>query len=168
MAILPLLAEMMVWIRFEVNLDSRSYQIALTAHDSNEFGTFLHEITPLPKTTQTLVVCDANTHSLGRKVEAALSAAGFRSGFATVTAGEESKSATELHRLYDALYELAADRNTCVVAVGGGVVGDLAGFTRQQLTTAGFRSSWFPPHFSPWSIRLLVGKPASTTPEART
>ncbi|HEV3439840.1 MAG TPA: 3-dehydroquinate synthase, partial [Gemmata sp.] len=53
---------------------------------------------------------------------------GFHTALATVPAGEESKSPTELHRLYDALYDLAADRNTAVVAVGGGVVGDLAGF----------------------------------------
>ena len=43
-------------------------------------------------------------------------------------AGEASKSQAELMRLYDALYDLAADRQTVVVAVGGGVVGDLAGF----------------------------------------
>src|SRR5204863_2277415 len=49
-------------------------------------------------------------------------------GFATIPAGEESKSLTQAAKLYDALYDLAADRQTAVVAVGGGVVGDLAGF----------------------------------------
>jgi 3-dehydroquinate synthase len=45
-----------------------------------------------------------------------------------VPAAEGSKSQAELTRIYDALYDLAADRHTAVVAVGGGVVGDLAGF----------------------------------------
>jgi 3-dehydroquinate synthase len=57
-----------------------------------------------------------------------MQAAGFRTGFTTVPAGEESKSPVQLSRLYDALYDIAADRSTAVVAVGGGVVGDLAGF----------------------------------------
>src|SRR5205814_6574414 len=39
-----------------------------------------------------------------------------------------SKTLAEAARIYDALYDLAADRHTAVVAVGGGVVGDLAGF----------------------------------------
>src|SRR5262249_42110999 len=55
-------------------------------------------------------------------------AADFRSGPAAIASGEEPKSLTQAARLYDALYELAADRQTAVVAVGGGVVGDLAGF----------------------------------------
>jgi 3-dehydroquinate synthase len=45
-----------------------------------------------------------------------------------VPAGETSKCMEQLAKLYDALYELAADRKTAVVAVGGGVIGDLAGF----------------------------------------
>jgi 3-dehydroquinate synthase len=109
-----------------VNLGPRSYDIALTTGNTAGFGTFAH--TALPKSLLALIVTDANTQPLGRQVEAALRATGFRTGFATVPAGEESKSPTELHRLYDALYDLAADRNTCVVAIGGGVVGDLAGF----------------------------------------
>ncbi len=109
-----------------VNLGPRSYDIVLTTGDSTGFGTFARAA--LPKSQLALIVTDSNTQPLGRQVEATLRAAGFRTGFATVPAGEESKSPTELHRLYDALYDLAADRNTCVIAVGGGVVGDLAGF----------------------------------------
>src|SRR5262249_29149044 len=42
--------------------------------------------------------------------------------------GEASKSLTQAQRLYDRLVEMKADRHTCIVAVGGGVVGGLAGF----------------------------------------
>lgn len=107
-----------------VNLGSRSYDIAFSSGDS--FGVFVR--TALPKASTALVVCDSNTHAHGRAVEAALTATGLRTGFATVPAGEASKCMTQLATLYDALYDLAADRNTAVVAVGGGVVGDLAGF----------------------------------------
>src|SRR5207247_666071 len=63
-----------------------------------------------------------------RAGEAALGHAGVGARLAAIPAGEGSKSLAEAARLYDALYEIAADRKTVVIAVGGGVVGDLAGF----------------------------------------
>ncbi len=46
----------------------------------------------------------------------------------TVPAGEASKSFDQYRALLDHLLELNIDRKSCVVALGGGVVGDLAGF----------------------------------------
>jgi 3-dehydroquinate synthase len=109
-----------------VNLGPRSYDVALAVGDPAGLGPFARAL--LPNTQLALVVTDSNTEPHGRRAEAALRGAGFRTGLATVPAGEESKSQAELSRLYDALYDLAADRRTAVVAVGGGVVGDLAGF----------------------------------------
>jgi 3-dehydroquinate synthase len=42
--------------------------------------------------------------------------------------GEEHKNAATLNRVYDELIDAGLDRNSFVVALGGGVVGDLAGF----------------------------------------
>jgi len=42
--------------------------------------------------------------------------------------GERSKSLPRARKLYDALLDFEADRSTAVIALGGGVVGDLAGF----------------------------------------
>ncbi len=111
-----------------VNLGPRSYDIAITPRDaaSGSCGPFVRAA--LPKASTALVVCDSNTQSHGRAVEAALAEEGLRTGFATVPAGESSKCMEQLAALYDALYDLAADRKTAVVAVGGGVIGDLAGF----------------------------------------
>lgn len=109
-----------------VNLGPRSYDIAITTGEPTGSGAFARAA--LPNAKLALVVADTNTAPHGRMVEEALRADGFRTGFAAVPAGEETKCQAELGRLYDALYELAADRNTAVVAVGGGVVGDLAGF----------------------------------------
>ena len=110
-----------------VNLGPRSYDIALVHREAaSGVGAFVRAALPMASTA--LVVCDSNTQAHGRAVEATLSASGLHAGFATVPAGEASKCLEQLATLYDALYELAADRNTAVVAVGGGVVGDLAGF----------------------------------------
>ncbi len=46
----------------------------------------------------------------------------------TVTPGEGAKSMAEANRLLTAMLQAGCDRKTCVVAFGGGVVGDLAGF----------------------------------------
>src|SRR5262245_59401693 len=109
-----------------VKLGPRSYDIALTTDDVVDFGPFARAA--VPKSELALVVADSHTADHGRTIKAALQAAGLRTGFVAVPAGEESKSPGQLAHLYDALYELAADRNTTVVAVGGGVVGDLAGY----------------------------------------
>ena len=76
-----------------------------------------------------LVVADAavaGTHAAA--VESSLRAAGIAIATLTVPAGEASKSIAETARLWEACAALAVDRETHVVAVGGGVVGDLAGF----------------------------------------
>jgi len=57
-----------------------------------------------------------------------LSSADVRVTSLTVAAGEKSKSVTEIARLWDAVLADNADRSSVVIAVGGGVVGDLAGF----------------------------------------
>lgn len=76
-----------------------------------------------------VVVADAavaGTHAAS--VTAAIRAAGIDVAGLTVPAGEASKSLAEAGRLWDEFGRLAVDRGTHVVAVGGGVVGDLAGF----------------------------------------
>lgn len=57
-----------------------------------------------------------------------LTAAGFETRTLTVAAGEGSKSLTEAGRLYDWLLGGGVEQGDVVVALGGGVVGDLAGF----------------------------------------
>jgi hypothetical protein len=61
-------------------------------------------------------------------VAKSLHAAGIQPTIASVTPGEASKSLAVTARLYDALATMPAERSTPIVAVGGGVVGDLAGF----------------------------------------
>ena len=64
----------------------------------------------------------------GVSARASLEAAGFQVHTALVPAGERFKTLASVHRLYQALHDQAADRRTVVVALGGGVIGDMAGF----------------------------------------
>jgi shikimate kinase/3-dehydroquinate synthase len=76
-----------------------------------------------------LVVADAGvagTHAA--TVVESLRRSGFEAAQAVVPAGEESKSLAQAERLYGAALDAGLDRRGWIVAVGGGVAGDLAGF----------------------------------------
>ena len=109
-----------------VALGERSYTIHTPASASGGVGPLARSAAP--RATSALVVCDANTKSHAGAVAASLREAGLRVAAAEVPAGESAKSLAELAKLYDALAGVPADRDTLVVPVGGGVVGDLAGF----------------------------------------
>jgi len=69
-------------------------------------------------------VCDQQAAAVG----GSLHLAGFRCDLAVLEPGEQTKSLAAAAELYDRLVAMPADRQTIVVAVGGGVIGDLAGF----------------------------------------
>jgi 3-dehydroquinate synthase len=75
------------------------------------------------------VVTDDHVARLhGDALEALLGEAGLRAERIVVPAGEGSKSFAELERVANAMLEARIERGDLVVALGGGVVGDLAGF----------------------------------------
>jgi 3-dehydroquinate synthase len=61
-------------------------------------------------------------------LQAGLDAAGVRHAAVTLPPGEATKSMAELGRLLDRLLDLKLQRDEALVALGGGVIGDLAGF----------------------------------------
>lgn len=76
-----------------------------------------------------LLVSDTNVAPLyAAAVEASLRAAGIRVRTTVIPAGEASKSPDQLLALYRAAIAAELDRSSFVAALGGGVVGDLAGF----------------------------------------
>lgn len=66
-------------------------------------------------------------------LQASLDVAGIKHGHVLVTPGEGSKSYASFARVCDALLALKLERGDCVIALGGGVVGDLAGFVAASL-----------------------------------
>ncbi len=81
-----------------------------------------------------LVVTDANVAAHYRApLEAALTAAGRRPRVLVLPPGEATKSPEHLQAIYDAALAWGIDRKTPVLALGGGVVGDLAGFAAATL-----------------------------------
>jgi 3-dehydroquinate synthase len=75
------------------------------------------------------VVADANTHRLYRAaLESNLAMSGLAADWFVVTPGEDAKSWGVLEELTDWLLALGITRKDHVIALGGGVVGDLVGF----------------------------------------
>ncbi len=75
------------------------------------------------------VVTDEHVAPLyGEDVRLALEAGGYRVHTIVLPAGEQYKTLDTVRRVYDALLEQGVDRYSPLIALGGGVIGDLAGF----------------------------------------
>lgn len=114
-----------------VNLGERSYHIFVKAGALASVGTEMarHLAPDGVGDRLALVVTSPEIDALyGDTLRQSLTAAGFRVATANVPPGEDTKSLAHLETLYAALHAEAADRRTVVVALGGGVIGDLAGF----------------------------------------
>lgn len=83
----------------------------------------------LVRGTRAFIATDKNVARLYlNKVEESLETAGFRVESLVIEPGEESKNATSLFMLYDKFHDFGITRTDLIVALGGGVIGDLAGF----------------------------------------
>ena len=107
-----------------VDLAERSYPIRI-GRGSAGFASFL---APLVKGRLALLAHDARLAAQAQNLTEQLIQAGWRVGTYGIPSGEVSKSAGQLQSLWTALAHLPADRSTALIALGGGVVGDLAGF----------------------------------------
>ena len=89
-------------------------------------GAFTRRVTGAARAA---LVSDERVAALyGDRARAALEKAGIGAELVTVRHGERSKSAATLGRLWDAFSSVGIGRRDAVVALGGGVVGDVAGF----------------------------------------
>ena len=109
-----------------VELGDNSYPIFVGTGLLNRAGELL---TPYTKSNKILIVSDAfvQTHYTPI-VQQRLEGAGFDVRTIEVPGGEESKSFAQFARIQDSLVAHQLDRGSTVIALGGGIIGDLAGF----------------------------------------
>ena len=109
-----------------VDLSNRPYDIHVRAGLLADVGAVL---TPYARNGRILVVTDENVaQAVLPKFEATLRDAGIACATFTLPAGEAGKSWTQLERLTDWLLEQHVERSDHIIALGGGVVGDITGF----------------------------------------
>lgn len=109
-----------------VGLGERAYDIAIGRGIIRSLGARIAGLRPGARTA---IVTDVNVaqHWLD-KTEASLAEAGIASSRIVVDEGEASKTYTGLEQVCEALIAAKIERNDLVIALGGGVIGDLAGF----------------------------------------
>lgn len=105
---------------------SKTYNIKIGSGLLDSIGM---EAAALGKAAKACIVSDSNVFPLyGQRVEDSLKAAGFTVSSFVFPAGEESKNGTTFLSLLNALASSQLTRSDLIIALGGGVVGDLAGF----------------------------------------
>jgi 3-dehydroquinate synthase len=108
-----------------VALAERSYPIHVGTNLLRDVAGLL----PAPRPARAVVVTNATIARLHLEaLQAGLSASGMRHDAVVIADGEEHKDWATLYELHTRLLELAAERSTLLIALGGGVIGDLAGF----------------------------------------
>lgn len=117
---------MKMFERIQVDLGERSYAIRVGGGVLSELG---RACADLFRGRRTLVVSDENVaaHYLDATVKN-LEAAGFLVSSIVLPAGEATKSVEYLAQVWEAAVAAKLDRKSFLVALGGGVIGDLAGF----------------------------------------
>ena len=108
-----------------VDLGARGYDIVVGSGVLDEAGA---RIAPLLKRRRVFVLTDENVARAQRpRVEKSLSASGVEAHWIVVPAGEGSKELGRLGGVLDTMIEQRLERSDVLVAMGGGVIGDLGG-----------------------------------------
>lgn len=110
----------------EVNLGERTYSILIDTGILGQSGKLIRQVS---SASRVMLVSNPTVFSLyGEQLRQSLENSGFETAIALMPDGEEYKNLAEASRILDQVVNSGLERNSLVVALGGGVVGDLAGF----------------------------------------
>ena len=115
-------------ISIRVNLNPPdNYEIIVGQNILDNCGTKIAEQLSLQ---HCVIISDSNVAPLyAKQVQQSLHSAGMKSNLVTVPAGESSKSLSHVEEICRKMIAAGHDRHSFVIALGGGVIGDLAGLT---------------------------------------
>ena len=109
-----------------VNLGENSYNINVGTGILEELGSTLKKLDNFEKI---VVITDPLVNELwGGILRSSLKSEGYNPEVIEIPRGEKYKNLQMAFKIYDKLLNLEAHRDSCIVAFGGGVIGDLAGF----------------------------------------
>lgn len=110
--------------KVKVSLGKNSYDILIGSGSLSELGSKIKELAK----NGVVVSNPAIWNLYGKTIEKSFKQEGIRFEYLDVPEGEEYKSLKSASDLYDRLIKLRIQRGDFLVALGGGVIGDLAGF----------------------------------------
>jgi 3-dehydroquinate synthase len=111
-------------VRLILDSPSGSYPVIIGSNIHRELRGAVARLDP----TGVAIVTDSNVRPWANKVAKSIKRAGLKTAIHVIPAGERSKSIHQLHEVLAFLERQRIDRGGVVIAVGGGTVGDLAGF----------------------------------------
>ena len=108
---------------------NRSYDIAIAPHSLKDLGEQLAAIGLGKKSKKALIVSNPVIYKhYGEIVVNSLASAGFDVAHLILPAGERFKTANSLQKIYDAALDHRLERSSAIIALGGGVIGDMSGY----------------------------------------
>jgi 3-dehydroquinate synthase len=114
-------------LRRTVQAGSETYEVVLGAGVWKQLGVLLRE--RLPKSDRAAIVSDDIVGPLhGETIKQSLEATGFTTTLITMPSSESAKNLETVSMLYDRFIDAQLERSSVVLALGGGLVGDVAGF----------------------------------------
>ena len=112
--------------KIPISLGESSYDIVVGYRITSELGEAAREVGLGSK--QMIISSDAVWSLYGKMVYASLASSGFNVTSTNVNDDEEAKSLETVSTIYDRLLDNEFDRTSSIIALGGGVVGDITGF----------------------------------------
>ena len=113
-------------MKIKIDLPHHPYDILIEKGCLSQAGKWLRELWQPQKV---VIVTDNRVASLyAEKVKLSIEAAGFQVAIFDFLEGEERKNLITVQKVYEFLVKQGLTRSDGIVALGGGVVGDLAGF----------------------------------------
>ncbi len=112
--------------RICVNLPENKYEIAIAPNSLKELG---RELKPLKLGKKVMIVSNPEIYGYyGEIVVEALQEEGFEVATHLIAAGESYKTLDSIAQLYDSALANRLERSSTMIALGGGVIGDMTGF----------------------------------------
>ncbi len=147
-----------------VELGERSYDILV---GSNVLATAGQYLRPLIRKAPAFIVTDETVAALHLKpLEAALAAADLTATPLVLPPGEQTKSLSQLESLTTRLLEARVERDSVLIALGGGVIGDLTGFAA-SITLRGLPFVQMPTTLLAQVDSAIGGKTGINTPQGK-
>ena len=110
-----------------VPLENKSYEVSLEAGILNNIGKELLEI-GITRNRKILVISNKEISNLyGKKFLENLKENNFQAEILLIKEGESHKNLGTLSEIYNFAFEFGLDRNSLIIALGGGIVGDITG-----------------------------------------
>lgn len=112
---------------FDIELDTGKHSVFITKGELHQIGAYIKGL--FPEIWKSFVIADQTVYQLyGKQLINSLKESDLEPGYAIIPNGEQHKSLQMASEVYEQLDAHGIDRKSVIIALGGGMIGDLGGF----------------------------------------